>query len=84
MLAYYLSQCFSIFLLQGSLPQMLALPMEPYAMIQVSILLSLINLWNSGIGRRRELWMRISSQAISISFNGATGSHSWNPGWKTL
>jgi len=44
MLAYHLSQRFSTFLLQGSLLQMFALLMEPYAMIQVSILLSVKNL----------------------------------------
>jgi len=49
MLAYHLSQWFSTFLLLGSLPQILALLMEPYAMIQVSTLLSVINLWNSWI-----------------------------------
>jgi len=32
-------QCFSTFVLQRNLPQMLPLLMEPYAMIQVSILL---------------------------------------------
>jgi len=32
-------QCFSTFLLQRNLPQMFALLMEPYALIQVSILL---------------------------------------------
>jgi len=46
----HLSQCFSIFLLQGSLPQMFMLLMESYAMIQVSVLLSVINHLNSGIG----------------------------------
>jgi len=40
-------QCVSTFLLQRNLPQMFVL--EPYAMIQVSILLSVTNLWNSGI-----------------------------------
>jgi len=34
----YLRQCFSTFLLQKNLPQMFELLMEPYAMIQVSIL----------------------------------------------
>jgi len=33
---------------------MFALPMEPYAMIQMSILLSVINLLNSGIGTRTQ------------------------------
>jgi len=36
---YCLQQCFSTFLLQENLPQMFALLMEPYAMIQVFILL---------------------------------------------
>jgi len=52
MLAYYLSQCFSTFLLQGSLLKMFALLMVPYPIIQVSIPLSAINLWNGGIGTR--------------------------------
>jgi len=30
---------------------------------------------------RREMWVRISSEAISVSF---VGSHSQNPGWETL
>ena len=34
---YNLQQCFSTFLLQRNFPQMFALLMEPYAMIQVSI-----------------------------------------------
>ena len=39
---------------------------------------------------RVELWLRISSQAISVCFGGTPGSHSRNPvfprnpGWKTL
>jgi len=40
--------CFSTFLLQRNFPQMHALLMEPYAMIQVSILFFAINLLNSG------------------------------------
>ena len=37
-----------------------------------------------------ELWLRISSQAISVCFGGTPVIHSWNPevprnpGWKTL
>jgi len=38
------AQRFSTFLLQQNLPQMFALLVEPYAVIQVSILLSVINL----------------------------------------
>jgi len=33
---------------------------------------------------RIELWLRNSSQAISVCFGGIPGSHSRNPGWKTL
>jgi len=40
---YSLHQCFSTFLLQWNLPKMFALHMEPYAMIQVSILLQTQN-----------------------------------------
>ena len=39
----HLQQCFSTWLLKRNLPQMFALLMEPYAMIQVSILFSVIN-----------------------------------------
>jgi len=42
---------FQPFLLQRNLPQIFALLMESYAMIQVSILLSVINLWNIGIAK---------------------------------
>ena len=45
----FLAQCFSTFLLQRPLPQMFALLMEPNATIHVSVLLSVINLCNSGI-----------------------------------
>ena len=38
-LAYCVNQCFSTFLLQRNLAQMFALLVEPYAKIQVSILL---------------------------------------------
>jgi len=38
-----LIQCFSTFFLKQNLPQMFTLLMEPYAMIQVSILLAVIN-----------------------------------------
>ena len=72
-LAYCVNQCFSTFLLQRNLEQMFALLVEPYVIIQVSILL-----------QRIELWLLISSQAISIPFGGTPGSHSRNPGWKTL
>jgi len=31
-----------------------------------------------------ELWLRISSQANSVCFGGTPGSHSRNPGWKSM
>jgi len=33
---------------------------------------------------RIELWLRISSQAITVCFGETPGSRSRNPGWKTL
>jgi len=67
---------FNIFAAEN-LPQMFAVLMEPYAIIHMSILLSVIKLWI-------ELWLWISSLAISVCFSGNPGSHSWNTGLKTL
>jgi len=55
-----LVQCFSTFLLQRNLSQMFALLMEPYATVKQ---------WYCY--NRVELWLQISSQAISVCF-GAT------------
>ena len=75
-----LHQCFPTFWLQRNLPQMFALLMEPYAMIEVSILLQ----------PHRTVFTDFVPGAISVCFGGTTGSQlrnpgvPRNPGWKTL
>jgi len=59
--------CFSTFLLQRNLPQMFALLVQPYAMIQVSILLSVINLMgrNSNFGLfPRNPWLPLAETCL--------------------
>jgi len=58
-----LNQCFSTFLLQWNLPQMFALLMEPYATVKQWYCYYHI-----------ELWLRISSQAIWVSFGGTVAA----------
>ena len=58
-----------------------------------ALLMEPLQLWNSGIAswyNRIELWLQISSQAISVCSGETTGSQLRNPevprnlGWKTL
>jgi len=89
LLLIVLDQSFSTFLLQKNLLQMFVLLKEPYEMIQVSILLSVINLWNSGIATTAHN-CGCEFRAILVCFCRTIGSHVQNPevlqnpGWKTL
>jgi len=56
---------------------MFTLRMEPYAMIRVSFHNKPVKQWYCY--NRIELWLQISSQAISVCFDRTTSSHSWNP-----
>jgi len=66
------TQCFSTFLLQRNLPQMFALIMEPYAMIQVSILHSVINEF-----RPRQFWA-VSTEPLAATRGTPVEKHCSN------
>jgi len=71
-----LLHCFPTFFLQRNLPQMFGFLMEPYAMIQMSILL-------------QRQWT-VVARSVPANFGGTPGSNSRNSraprnlGWKTL
>jgi len=65
-------QCFSTFLLQRNLQQILALLMEPYAMLQVSILLQ----------PHRTVVVNFVPGNFDLFRRNPKAP--WNPGWKTL
>jgi len=66
-----LYQCFSTFMLQRNLPQMVAFLLGPYAVVQMFILLSVtkpVKQWYCY--DHIELWLRISSQGGSVLSGG--------------
>ena len=68
-------QCFSIFFLERNLTQMFTLLMEPYAMIQASILLSVINQMDRNVASMFYFYALAESLAATrgtLRFRGTT------------